>query len=323
MLAVLIDLKDTVRRFLLIAALAAIPACTGMPYAAAPAGPATAQVPAAQGTPAPALLAKSILPRARDSVKFLIIGDSGTGDRYQKEVAARIAQAHGEFPFTRAIMLGDNLYGTDNARAYRDKFEVPYAPLLNSGVKFYASLGNHDDAAQRFYAGFNMDRQRFYTHDSGDVRFFVMDSTYMSREQLQWAEDQLRSSNHKWKIAYMHHPMYSSGERHGSTMPLRTALEPLFLRYGVDVVFAGHEHFYERLKPQNGIVYITQGGAAKLRRGNIRNQSALTAKGFDTDRSFTLAEVAGDQMYLETISRLGAIVDSTVITGRDADSSSE
>jgi len=266
--------------------------------------------------------APSILPRARDSVKFLVIGDSGTGGRQQFEVAARITEARKTFPFTRALMLGDNLYGRNNAAAYRNKFERPYAALLEGGVKFYASLGNHDDPAQRFYAPFNMDTHRYYSHSEGDVRFFALDSTYMSPEQRRWVEDELSQSNHKWKIAYMHHPMYSSGERHGPTPPLRAALEPLFAKHGVDVVFAGHEHFYERIHPQGGITYVIQGGAANLRRGNIRRNSAITAKGFDTDRSFTLVEIVGDQMYLETISRLGAIVDSVVINRREVASAS-
>ena len=259
-------------------------------------------------------------------MKFLVIGDSGTGDRPQYEVAARIAGIHKEFQFTRALMLGDNLYGRNNAAAYRNKFERPYAALLEAGVKFYASLGNHDDPAQRFYTPFNMDGRRYYSHSEGDVRFFALDSTYMNREQLQWIEAELSRSKEKWKIAYMHHPMYSSGKRHGPTDPLRVALEPLFAKYGVDIVFAGHEHFYERMRPQGGITYVIQGGAANLRKGNIRRNSAITADGFDTDRSFTLAEVAGDQLYLETISRMGAIVDSAVLTRRgvaDSSSSSE
>ena len=290
--------------------------CTGLPQAAAtPAAPVTqtAATPAAAGQPA----VRPVLPNARDSVKFLIIGDSGTGDRAQFEVAARIVEKHKGFAFDRAIMLGDNLYGRENAAAYRNKFERPYAPLLEAGVKFYASLGNHDDPAQRFYAQFNMDRKHYYTHGTGDVKFFALDSTYMSPEQLKWLEDELRRSDDKWKIAYMHHPMYSSGLRHGSTPALRTALEPLFLKYGVDVVFAGHDHFYERLRPQNGITHFVQGGAAKLRRGNIRKNSTITANGFDTDRSFSVAEIVGDQMYVETISRTGMLVDSVVITRRE------
>ena len=83
------------------------------------------------------------------------------------------------------------------------------------------------------------------------------------------------------------------------------------------MVFSGHEHFYERLKPQKGIVYITQGGAAKLRRGNIRDNSPMTAKGFDTDRSFTLVEIVGDHLFFETISRMGQIVDSGSFARRE------
>ena len=313
--------RGNARRAALVSLFVWIAACAGLSQNAA--------TPVPQGTPpqptAPTVPpAKSILPNARDSVKFLVIGDSGTGDRAQFEVAQRIADIRKAFPFTRALMLGDNLYGRNNAAAYRNKFERPYAALLEGGVTFYASLGNHDDAAQRFYAPFNMDGRRYYTHGEGDVRFFALDSTYMSPDQVRWVDEELSRSTDKWKIAYMHHPMYSSGERHGPTPPLRAALEPLFVKHGVDVVFAGHEHFYERMRPQGGIVYVIQGGSAKLRRGNIRRNSEITAKGFDTDRSFTLAEIVGDRMYLETISRMGAIVDAAVITRREAvDSSSE
>jgi predicted phosphodiesterase len=321
-LAVLLRVKR-LAAFGLIAAIAAGPGCARLSQSAANAGQPASPVGQTPVVAAAAPPLRSILPNARDSVKFLVIGDSGTGDRYQLEVAARIADARKQFPFNIALMLGDNLYGADNAAAYRNKFERPYAPLLEDGVKFYASLGNHDNASrQRFYAPFNMDGKRYYTHGTGDVRFFALDSTYMNAEQLKWVATELSRSDEKWKIAYMHHPLYSSGLRHGSDRALRAALEPLFAKYGVDVVFSGHDHFYERIRPQGGILYVVQGGSAKLRRGNIRRNSTMTAKGFDTDRSFTLAEIAGDQMYLETISRAGVIVDSTVITRREVQDSS-
>ena len=139
----------------------------------------------------------------------------------------------------------------------------------------------------------------------------------MSPAQVEWLQKELAASKARWKIAYMHHPLYSSGERHGSEIDLRVLIEPLFLKHGVDVVFAGHDHFYERLKPQKGIYYITQGGSAKLRRGNIRDNSALTAKGFDTDNSFIVVEIAGDKMFFETISRMGQTVDSGSIARRE------
>jgi len=264
---------------------------------------------------------KSTLPNDPDSVKFLVIGDSGTGDRFQYDVAAKIVDARVRFPFEFAIMLGDNLYGSEKAADYVRKFEVPYGPLLDKGVKFYASLGNHDDPSQRYYQKFNMDGQRYYTFRRKDVEFFVLDSTYMSPPQINWLRNELKRSDAKWKIPYFHHPIYSSGERHGSELDLQRVVEPMFVENGVDVVFSGHEHFYERLKPQKGIVYITQGGAAKLRRGNIRDNSAMTAKGFDSDRSFTLVEIAGDHLIFETISRLGTLVDSGEFPRRELNDS--
>ena len=132
----------------------------------------------------------------------------------------------------------------------------------------------------------------------------------MDQDQQKWLEEELKNSNSKWKIAYFHHPIYSSGGRHGSEVDLRSIVEPLFIKYDLNVVFAGHEHFYERLKPQKGINYFTAGGSAKLRAGDIIGSSVLTAKGFDTEQSFMLIEIDGDAMRFQTITRRGKRVDS-------------
>ena len=278
--------------------------------AARPASPAS-------GSQVPTAPAASVLRNEKDSVKFAVIGDSGTGGSAQYEIGRLLSNARGRFPYEFVIMMGDNLYGGQGPSDFVKKFETPYKPILDAGVKFYASLGNHDDPAQRFYKPFNMDGKRFYNFRKGDVEFFVLDSTYMSPAQVDWLKDALPRSDAKWKIPYFHHPLYSSGAKHGSEEDLRSLLEPLFVANGVDVVFAGHEHFYERLKPQNGIHYITEGGSAKLREGNIRVGSAMTAKGFDTDNSFMLVEIAKDQLYFETISRKGQLVDTGTLLRRE------
>jgi hypothetical protein len=258
------------------------------------------------------------LPNGADSLKFGVIGDSGTGTSSQRDVAARMAEARTAFQFELVLMLGDNLYGSENPSAFRKKFEEPYKPLLDAGVKFYAALGNHDEREQVNYKLFNMNGQRYYTFKAPqeDVRFFALESDYMDRKQLDWLERELDSAGENWKIVFMHHPIYSSGGRHGSDLALREVLEPLFLKYGVSLVLAGHEHFYERLKPQKGIHYITEGASAKLRRGNIRDNSGLTARGFDTDYSFMLMEIDGDELHFQTISRRGDTVDRGVIPRR-------
>jgi hypothetical protein len=249
-------------------------------------------------------------PIGQDSVKFLVIGDSGTGDRAQTETGAQMWKAHSVFPYEFAIMLGDNMYGSERPQDYVSKFERPYKPLLDANISFYAALGNHDDPNQRYYKNFGMGGKRYYTYQKKDVRFFVLDSNYMDQDQQRWLQDELSKSNSKWKIAYFHHPIYSSGGRHGSEVDLRSIVEPMFIKYNLNVVFAGHEHFYERLKPQKGIHYFTAGGSAKLRSGDIVGNSALTAKGYDTGQSFMLVEIDGDLMRFQTISRQGKTVDS-------------
>ena len=93
-------------------------------------------------------------------------------------------------------------------------------------------------------------------------------------------------------MAYFHHPLYSSGAAHGSEVDLRSCSSRCSSNTAMDVVFAGHEHFYERVKPQKGIYYFTCGGSAKLRKGDIRKKSGLTEKGEDTEYTFMAVEVS-------------------------------
>ena len=254
------------------------------------------------------------LPNKKDSLHFAVIGDSGTGDKNEYEIARQMVAFRAKFPYAMVLMLGDNLYGGESPQDFKAKFEEPYKDLLADGVKFYASLGNHDDPKQRFYKPFNMNGQRYYTFKANDrVRFFVLDSNYMDPQQLNWLASELKGSNSPWKICFFHHPLYSSGKQHGSDVDLRRFLEPLFLEYGVKVVLAGHEHFYERLKPQKGIYYFISGGSAKLRRDNIARTN-LTAKGFDQDNHFMLMEIDGDTLFYQTISRPGATIDSGIVS---------
>jgi len=254
------------------------------------------------------------LPNHKDSLHFAVIGDTGTGGKEQYEVAELLNRYRAVFPFDFVVMMGDNMYGGEKPSDFQQKFERPYGSMLKDGVKFYATLGNHDDPNQRFFKEFNMGGERFYTFKPKDgIRFFSLDSNYMDPKQVTWLEKELGNSGSDWKIAFFHHPLYSSGEAHGPSEQLRSVLEPLFLKHGVSLVLSGHEHFYERLKPQKGITYFIMGSSAKLRKGDLR-KTDITAKGFDTDNAFMLCEIEGDQLHFQTVSRTGQIVDSGVVT---------
>ena len=259
-------------------------------------------------TPAPAGV-----PNLKDSLKFAAIGDMGTGDKPQYEIGAQMNGWRRKWPFDMVIMLGDNLYGSQKPQDFVDKFENPYKPLLDAGVKFYAALGNHDNQTNRFYKPWNMNGERYYAYSKKNVKFFVLDSDYMDPKQLQWVDNELKTARDDWKIVYFHHPLYSSGGRHGSEVDLRVTLEPLFVKYGVNVVYAGHDHIYERVKPQKGIYHFVVGSSGQLRGGDLK-KSAITAAGYDQDQVFLLNEIDKDELFFQAITRMGRTIDSGVIT---------
>jgi 3',5'-cyclic AMP phosphodiesterase CpdA len=222
-------------------------------------------------------------------------------------VASRTA-----FPFDFVLTLGDNLYGSQKPQDFVTKFERPYAALLEGGVRFYAALGNHDKPTNRSYPPFNMGGERYYTFASPPARFFVLDTNLMDRDQLTWMDHALGRAEERWKIVYFHHPIYSDGDRHGSNVEMRVLLEPLLVRHGVPVVFSGHEHIYARSTPQKGITYFVEGSSGQLRKGGV-TPTAMTAASFADDRTFMLVEISGDQLFFQTVSRTGRIVDSGVV----------
>jgi hypothetical protein len=263
---------------------------------------------------APAGAQQLTLPLRDGSVRFAVLGDAGTGEREQYDIARQLTAFHRKFPFTFAIMLGDNMYGRERPQDFAKKFEQPYKPLLDAGVEFHAALGNHDDPNQRYYKPFHLGGKRYRTFTKGNVRFYVLDSNYLDPDQVKWLEDELKGGGGDWRIPYFHHPLYTSARR-GPEEELRAILEPMFVKYGVEVVFAGHEHIYERFKPQQGIHHFVAGGSAKLRRGDTRG-TPITAAEYSADRTFMLVEIAGDSLHFQAINRRGATVDKGVIRRR-------
>jgi Calcineurin-like phosphoesterase len=290
-------------------------ACVSAPPSGAPA-PGSPAAAAAATAPAPS--AAVPLGSAQGSFTFAVIGDNGTGDAGQYDTGRQLFAAYQRQAFPLVIMVGDNIYGSERPQDFVRKFEAPYRPLLDAGVKFYASLGNHDSREQRYYKPYNMEGKLYYslTSPEQDVRFFALDSTYLDKPQVEWLEKELSGSKERWKIPFFHHPPYSSGGRHGSDLRLRAAVEPLFIQHGVTVVFTGHDHFYERTRPQQGITYFVTGSAGKLARGDLRNNSPLMARGFDNDQAFMVVNIDGDRLTFQAISRSGKIVDSGAIERR-------
>ena len=257
------------------------------------------------------------LPNKPGSLKFAVLGNSGTGERAQYHLSEQMANFHQRFKFDLVVLTGGNLSGSERPQDYMKKFELPYKPLLDAGVKFQASLGPDDDPNQRHYKLFNMDGKPYYTFSpTPDVSFFALDSNFLAPEQTQWLEQQLQASKANWKIAFFHHPLYSSGDGQKSHSDLRNILEPLLVKHRVAVVLSGQGPFYERLTPQKGIAYFVVGSGGQLKPGGLDKSSGITGKGFDSDQVFLAAEIVGDEMFFMAISREGKIVDAGVVRRR-------
>lgn len=271
----------------------------------------------------------AVLPRtvfgatpAKDKIKFIAIGDFGTGDDNQFEIAAQMLRDHKTSPLDFVIAVGDNIYPDGGGRHFEKKFARPYAGLIREGVKFHAVLGNHDvrdgrgDQCQ--YPLFNMNGQCHYTIKKGDglAEFFMIDSTAFDMAQAGWLEGVLKESTAKWKIAVFHHPIYSSAEEHGSDVGLRRRIEPLLARYGVNVVISGHDHTYERVKPQQGVQYFVTGAGGKVRPGDVNMGSPFRAMSYDRDNHYMQMVIEDQQINFQTIARSGAVIDRGAIAPR-------
>jgi predicted phosphodiesterase len=258
------------------------------------------------------------LPNRPDSLKFAVLGDFGDGSSEQYDLASQMARVHQRFPYSFVITVGDNLYGSERPQDFRRKFEVPYKPLIDAGVKFYASLGNHDSREQRYYKLFNMDGKTYYSFkpDKQNVKFIALESDYLEPEQIEWLQKELEGSREDWKIPFFHHPPYSSGGRHGSHLRHREVLEPLFVKHNVSIVFTGHDHVYERVKPQQGIVYFVAGSGGKLRRGDLDRSTGITAVANARDRIFVACEIYGAELVFNATAHTGQVIASGNITRR-------
>ena len=146
---------------------------------------------------------KLTLPMKDGSVRFAVIGDTGSGSAKQREMGDMMVKCHGLFPFEFVLMMGDNMYGGEAPQDFLKKFAEPYKALLDQKVKFYATLGNHDQALQVNYENFNMNGKEYYRFKKGNIAFYSLNSNYMDKKQVKWLEDELGRETAEWKVMFL------------------------------------------------------------------------------------------------------------------------
>lgn len=246
-------------------------------------------------------------------LRFAAVGDIGDGSANEAAVAAAIARSHSSRRFDLLLLVGDLIYPEGDPAQYEEKFAKPYAPVTDLGIEIRAVLGNHDVLTDPdgMISAFKMP-SRYYSIEEGPAHFFALDSSpgVVDASQATWLDAELSRSEARWKVVLLHHPIYSSG-LHGSTVPIRDALESMLVRHGVQLVLSGHDHNYERTIPLNGIVHIVSGAGCCPRAGPVKANS-FTAS-FQVGLGFVVGEVRSDVIEISRVAVEGNVTDSFTI----------
>lgn len=244
-------------------------------------------------------------------LRVALVGDVGDGGGREYETAGAIEAQSQVDRYDILMLLGDNVYPAGDPERIESTVYAPFEPLFGAGTELFAILGNHDvmsDTGDAQLEALGM-AGRWYAVERGDLLGIALDSTRPGDpEQLAWLEDTLESSDATWKLVALHHPPYSSGF-HGSHEELRRTFVPLFARYGVQVVFSGHEHDYQRTDPIDGVTYVVSGAGSRTRRTGV---SEFTAVAYSTHH-FVDLNVFDDHLLLRAIDQDGEQFDEVVV----------
>jgi hypothetical protein len=245
--------------------------------------------------------------------RFAVFGDTREGRSVHKALVKRMSDAAPDF----VIHTGDMVEFGDCVICWDDFFRVE-APLLQS-APLYPTLGNHEDDQSPFAGTYYFDIfhlpgiERWYAFDYGNARFISLkadgystDTYFPTQEQLDWLDDQLATNDRPWTFVFFHWGVFTSRGEDFLETGMRARLVPLFEQYGVNAVFMGHNHGYERVEV-NGITYITAagGGAPLYNLSSIEPGSQATAHAFH----FVLLEMDGDRLTGQVIGENGTLID--------------
>lgn len=198
------------------------------------------------------------------SWKFAAIGDYGTGSPQQARVAANLLAGRPEL----VVTTGDNVYPSGRWQDYARNFDPPHLMgTIVQRARFMPAIGNHDvyaDDLRPYFGHFpHLKGRPYYAYTHRNAHFMALDSNQDLRPgsaQYRWLEQQLKRSGSKWRVVYLHYPMYASK---GGYEEIRKSLQPLLAHYGVQLVLSGHEHDYQRTQAIDGVTHIITGGGGQ------------------------------------------------------------
>ncbi|MBI1928941.1 metallophosphoesterase [Candidatus Poribacteria bacterium] len=258
-------------------------------------------------------------PAQNDPFTFVAYGDNRSYPKIHRQIAEGMLDASPDL----IIHTGDLVANGKKYKQWGEQFFTPLADVINH-IPIFPSIGNHDKNADYYHAFFSLPdngtkkfREAWYSFDYGDAHFVALDSNREYKPdsiQTKWLEKDLAASRATWKFVFFHHPLYSSGE-HKSSLKHRDAWAKLFMKYGVDIVFNGHEHIYERTYPIASIsdpslkpvaYVVTGGGGAELH----KTKPQLWTAHSESTHHFIVGEVNDNTLKLTAYNAAHQIIDT-------------
>ena len=269
--------------------------------------------------------------------KFIVLGDSGWSDALS-DAQGLIAQRIAAEKAAMVIHTGDLVYPQGTFELYQRNYFNYYATTMSS-VPFFPCLGNHDYDIPNAVPYLEVhalpiegvpasDRKRYYSYDWGNVHFVSIDAHQAldravnnNGPLLRWLENDLRSTRQFWRVAYFHYPPYATGQNTGDIQSrwVRERMVPLFEAYGVQLVFSGHEHSYQRTNPLRksttvapgvGTNYVVSGGGGAILYP-VGNEPLFASS--KSSYHYVRAEVQGTRIAIRSIRQDGVELDNYTI----------
>ncbi|UCC22839.1 MAG: metallophosphoesterase family protein [Planctomycetota bacterium] len=258
------------------------------------------------------------------SVKFLAYGDTRTYPEDHNKVAAEMVATFLDDPNyqTFTLLAGDWVQTGKDEEDWDEQF---FDPIYVDCHKMQANLpingcgGNHDMGKKVYkkYLPYPYVEGLYWSFDYGPAQIIVIDQYTKSYDansiQLGWIENELEESTKEWKFLHFHEPGYSAG---GHTCDedddmVRELIQPLCEKYGVDIVFAGHNHYYARCEV-NDVTHITTGGGGAPLREPDPNYSEYVVS-CASALHFCKIDINGGELSAEVVDASGEVIDSFVL----------
>ena len=259
------------------------------------------------------------------NLKFLMYGDTRTYVASHSAVCARMNSVIAGDPAYQTMVLhaGDWVSSDSETIWTSEWYNYTYTNIVNiaANMPIMGAIGNHEGSGNspifEKYRPFPFVAAPadYFSFDYGPVHVAVVDqyTAYTNPStQYTWLVNDLSGSAKPWKIIVLHQPGWCAGGSHGNDATVQTVIQPLCVTYGVQIVLAGHNHYYSRAL-NNGVHHVTSGSGGAPFYSASSGQPYVVTYTVNTLECVKIA-IAGNTLTGTTVSDGGTVIDTFTIT---------